>query len=170
MEKVKDRELRRNGSGCLDLTAYEAIKKVDGSKGEVADRPKRTGEIWSLRNGKLAVVIVPFEDHALVLTLVDEPTDKQNEIAINYNGVRWTATSMIQYAFNDYFSSYRKKVSDSEMNDIRDSIAKSLAPVLPVAKPHDETEEVKALRIERDCYKNLCELAMKGKEGVSCKE
>ena len=65
------------------------------------------------------------------LTLVDEPTDKPNEIAINYNGVRWTATSMIQYAFNDYFSSYRKKVSDSEMNDIRDSIAKSLAPVLP---------------------------------------
>lgn len=113
---------------------------------------------------------MPYEDHALVLTLVDEPTDKPNELAINYNGVRWTSTSMIQYAFNDYFSSYRKRVSDSEMNDIRESIAKSLAPVLPVAKPHDETEEVKALRIERDCYKSLCELAMKGKEGVSCKE
>ena len=65
MEKVNDRDLKRNGSGCLDLTAYEAIKKVDGSKEEPAERPKRTGEIWNLRNGKLAVVIAPFEDHAL---------------------------------------------------------------------------------------------------------
>lgn len=31
-EKITERELKRNGSGYLDLTAYKAIKKADAKK------------------------------------------------------------------------------------------------------------------------------------------
>ena len=169
MEKINDRDLKRNGSGCLDLTAYEAIKKVDATP-EPEERTKHAGELWSLKNGKTVLILAPFDDHSLALALLDVPTNKPHEVAISYNGIRWTSTSMIQYVFDDYLQSFRKKVTSSEMAEVRELVAKSLAPALPVVNPHEETDEMKTLRIERDYYKNLCELAMKGKEGVSCKE
>lgn len=31
----RDRDLKRNGSGCLDLTAYEAIRHIECESGDV---------------------------------------------------------------------------------------------------------------------------------------
>ena len=68
MINIKDRELKMNASGCIDTTAYKAIKKVDEEnerhkrvlqmifyicelagfrvKGRIVLEDKKSGRIW----------------------------------------------------------------------------------------------------------------------------
>lgn len=44
--KADNKNPRRNESGCLDLTAYEAIKKVDGKKNKKHSNNERNEEVF----------------------------------------------------------------------------------------------------------------------------
>lgn len=44
--KADNKNPRRNESGCLDLTAYEAIKKVDGKKSKKYSNNERNEEVF----------------------------------------------------------------------------------------------------------------------------
>lgn len=43
---ANNKELRRNESGCLDLTAYEAIKKMD-KEGKDRSKNERNKEVFT---------------------------------------------------------------------------------------------------------------------------
>lgn len=72
MSKIQDKELRKNGSGCSDPTAYAAIKKVDRI-GRKKDRNREKDISDAMHIIKRFLDIIDFEiDGRLIL--VDKQT------------------------------------------------------------------------------------------------
>lgn len=173
---MNNKELMRNGSGCLDLTAYQAITHIEG--GYAMDRNKpESGEIWTTEDDKDVLVLEAFEEHSLVLYLMEKPSEKEGTIRVVWHGVKYTAVSMISYAFNKRLVKFCRKINTAELEAMRKTTREVLASFLEVqkeehtspAQTEDDniTQKIAVLTAERDCYKFLCELAIKRREGES---
>lgn len=157
-------ELKRNGSGYYDETAYKAMKQVE--KGEKMDIKR--GEIWEVSmNGGIRemLCIKAFEKYAVGLLLSQEETE-ENSIMIKSRTKMYADVGRTIYAYNDNIRSYIKTLPENDMDYIIREIAKTLElePPEPEVQPfqtelipftYKKQEETCRLETERDVYKEL---------------
>lgn len=177
-------ELKRNGSGYVDPTAYKAIKQED--KNEIVNN----GEVWEItqNNGfkKYVVVLSAHKGYATVLQLSE---DNYGGYPVNCKGVMYTDCGKLGYCFTDKFESYIRSLTDGEYQDLMANVAvklglpageqtaevekvieKPVEIVKEIVKPDAETEKaLTQAQTERDIYKSLyqdlistCLAGMKG--------
>lgn len=100
-------ELKRNGSGYYDPTAYQALKKIEGKEKEMEIRK---GEIWEVEMGnnlRTVLVLAEHGSYSTVLTFSDEPRERRT-VQLNAQGMKYTEPGMITYKFNDGFNKFRR--------------------------------------------------------------
>ena len=171
MENIN--EIKRNGSGYYDQTAYNAIKNLTGG----AQMEAKAGEIWEIEkmNNEImeAVVLAAHERYATIVQLVDTPDG--NDFKINALSQKWTNTGKLQYAFDSKFVRFVKKMKEEEYTALMDAIAKSLGieqktvekiveveNKVPVNTQEQQKISVVAVDMsivegERDAYKHMYE-------------
>ena len=148
-------DLKRNGSGYYDPTAYKAIRKFQN--GGVSNMNIRKGEIWEVEHGKdskLALVIKNHGSYCSVLILNDEPRETR-DIRLNARGMKYTESGMVSYKFCDAFVDFIRTTTDEEFDDVREKVAKSLDLSVAVSDEDyfekllaDKNEEIEALKAE----------------------
>ncbi|MDO4650645.1 MAG: hypothetical protein Q4B26_18575, partial [Eubacteriales bacterium] len=96
-----DRDIRYNGAGYYDDTAYKAIKSMERGTNNMS-KVAYTEEIWEMEtmNGQVREVLLVqcFTGYAAVLTLVDtEP--EENGLSIRSRCKKWTDCGKLGYVF-----------------------------------------------------------------------
>ena len=113
-------ELKRNGSGYYDPTAYEAIKKLPNGG---ATMGIKAGEIWEVKCGsdytKMCIVLKVFSKFGLVLALNDE-RKSEDDIEVIAKGLKFTTPYMISYRFERDFMNYVKQLKDDAFETLMD--------------------------------------------------
>ena len=132
----KDNDIRYNGSGYYDETAYKAMKNMDrGGAHKMSDiNNYTTGEIWEMEatNGitKEVVLVQCFGNYAAALTLTDnEP--KQNALAVKSLSLKYVDCGRLGYCFYDKLTNYIRTLSDSDIAELKRSIADALELPMP---------------------------------------
>ena len=140
-------ELRRNGSGYYDPTAYKALKKIEREEKEME---VRKGEIWEIEAGnqlRTAVVLATHGSYSIVLTFTDEPRERRT-VQINAQGMKYTEPGMISYKFHDNFVKFIRLTKDEEFGNIMDQVAGALGIENEVPFGIVESKEVQRLQME----------------------
>lgn len=118
-------ELKRNGSGYYDPTAYKALKNIESEENGMEIK---VGDIWEVEAGidtKLAVVIATHHAHSSILLLQDD-VKPQRDIDIFVQGNKQAESSMVSYKFNTAFREFVRKTTAEEFEDIMQKVANSL--------------------------------------------
>lgn len=146
-------ELKRNGSGYYDPTAYKAMKNLENGGVSTMKR----GEIWEIGYGmeaKYAVVVSVQEIFCNVLVLSDECKGDQ-DIAIKATGMKYTNPAMLSYAYKDRFNRFIRVMHDDELEELIAAIAKKLDFPASVNDEEyfekllaDKNEEIEKLRAD----------------------
>jgi len=169
-----DNEIRRNGSGYVDMTAYKAIRSY--MKGE-KEMDLYQGDIFTVqfKNGqeREAVILAVHDNFSTILVLGDNDTQPY---AVKCNGMKYTNPGMLSYMFNDCFTGFIRSMKNDEYNDLMKAVIDALgyeAPAKEIVKEAapavnyvrqgqiliPETEALKAdltkAKAERDIYKSL---------------
>lgn len=155
-------DLKRNGSGICDPTAYKAIRKIQN--GGVTNMNIRKGEIWEVehvKDNKMALVIAHHGSYCSVILLNDEPRESR-DIRLNARGMKYAESGMVSYKFCDAFVDFVRKTTDEEFEAVREKVAKSLDLSVAVNDEDyfeklltDKNEEIKALKAmceEQTCF------------------
>ena len=130
-------ELKRNGSGYYDPTAYKAMKNLENGGACTMKR----GEIWEVGFGKetrLMVIVSVQEKFCNTLVLNDERICEQ-DIAIKATAMKFTNPAMMSYAYKDRFYRFIRMMRDEEIEELIVKVSEKLA--LPVDKELDVFEE-----------------------------
>lgn len=121
-----DEELKRNGSGYYDETAYKAMT--------AGPQP---GEIWKRDDGRVLVILMRRESICSTLLLKDTDGAKTaDEITVNAMVPMRTSPIMVGYAFAERMAQYVKKVPDKEFQAIRRMVGAALG--LPMQRSTDD--------------------------------
>lgn len=113
---MADYEMKRNGSGYYDETAYLAMKNL-----------AKPGEIWETSDGKKEVLIL--NNHGTFcncLTLTDRSLDPNCIEVYDGRNAKYTNPAMVQYLFNSFLGTYVKKVPAQEYSEIMEAVAVAL--------------------------------------------
>ena len=146
-------ELKRNGSGYYDPTAYKAMKNSEN--GGVSNMNIRKGEIWEVEHGKfnkLALVLAYKGGYCSVLLLNDNQRE-QSDIQLVARGMKYAESGMVTCKFTDAFVDFVRTSTDEEFEDVRAKVAKSLDLSVAVSDEDyfekllaDKNEEIEALK------------------------
>ena len=123
----KKNDIRYNGSGYYDETAYKAIRNTD--RGGTASMEYNKGEIWEIEttNGTTREVFLVqcFDDYAAVLTLIDsQPNHTYTQI--KSQDLRYMDCGRLWYVLYDKFVKFIRMVSDEELKEVQYRIASAL--------------------------------------------
>lgn len=147
-----DKELLRNGSGYVDLTAYHAMENV--LRGENQMEFNR-GEIFEYKtnNGyeikKALVVSADFRAggrYLSIIVLIDEPKGVIN-VPIVCEGMMYADCGMVSFATNDRLGNFIRKATEAEMAQIDEGIAKCLG-IEPKVVEVEKIVEVPTIPVE----------------------
>lgn len=128
MDELK--ELKRNGSGYVDPTAYKAIKNYIGGVGTME---MKRGEIfeYNMKNGEIRYALIISSDERradrvlTVVMLADEPKGRIT-VPVVCKTQMYADCCMISYAFRDGFGNYVRSATEQEMHEIDLSILEAL--------------------------------------------
>lgn len=160
-------ELKRNGSGYYDPTAYKAMKNIENG-GE--DMEFRRGEIYEYmlfdKMEYTKAIIVSSDERATdrflnVITLIEEPKGRIN-VPIHCGVTMYADCGMVSFAKNDRFGKYIRTATADEMKELEDGIKrafgiKGIESIPKVEKVAVQDDETIKLKTERDLYKSLYE-------------
>lgn len=139
----KKNDIRYNGSGYYDETAYKAIRNTD--RGGTASMEYNKGEIWEIEtaNGTTREVFLVqcFDDYAAVLTLIDSQPN-HTYMQIKSQDLRYIDCGRLGYVFYDKFVKFIRMVSDEELKEVQYRIASALD--LPALEMSDTAEPAPA--------------------------
>lgn len=132
----KKNDIRYNGSGYYDETAYKAIKNTD--RGGTTSMEYNKGEIWEIEtaNGSAREVLLVqcFDDYAAALTLTDYQPN-HTYMQIKSQDLKYMDCGRLGYVFYDKFVKFIRMVSDEELKEIQYRIASALdLPALEAAE------------------------------------
>lgn len=125
----RERELKRNSSGCMDLTAYQAMKNLEKKEEKVKMRDFKRGEIYCYvtPNGS--------ERYALVVSNNDRADEKTVGIILlseHEYGVPVVCRTMmyanadrVTYGYVDNFGGFVRTATDEEMQAVEKAMMKS---------------------------------------------
>lgn len=118
-------EIKKNGSGYSDPTAYEALKNIIQMEGKTMEFYR--GDIVEIetKNGNLkeAVVLQTHEKYSNILILTN---DDRMPYSVNCRGERYANPGMVQYVFNDNVAGFIRSMTDSEYESIMNAVIDSL--------------------------------------------
>ncbi len=142
-------ELRRNGSGYYDPTAYKALKNIEREEKEME---VRKGEIWEIEVGnqlRTAVVLATQGSYSIVLTFTDEPRERRT-VQINAQGMKYTEPGMISYKFHDNFVKFIRLTKEEEFADIMKQVSYALGLEMyePIPVAIAESGNIQNLQME----------------------
>lgn len=126
-----DNELFRNGSGYADITAYKAMKNIEGRTNNMEFCRGEIFEYEHMGSGvikKALVVAADFRKNdrfISIIILTDEPKGKIN-VPINCQGIMYADCGMVSFATNDRLMDYIRTATADEMAQIDEGIAKCL--------------------------------------------
>ena len=176
-------ELFRNASGYADITAYKAIKNVEGCENDMGFN---RGEIWEYETigkpemKKALVVSANFranDRYVNVILLTDEPKGRIS-VPIVCEGMMYADCGMVSFSANDRLGRFIRTATAAEMAQIDEGIAQclglemkdvgmpteSVAEIIkPVVLPLQEASvevfsaELAEVKAEARIYKNLYE-------------
>lgn len=137
----RDNDIRYNGSGYYDETAFKAMKNINrGGTHNMSDNNTtyKIGEIWEMEmmNGitKEVVLLQCFDNYATTLTLTDsEP--KQNAMSIKSLSLKYVDCGRLGYCFYDKLTQFVRAVSDDELAKLKENIAKALNLIVTTEAP-----------------------------------
>ena len=137
----KKNDIRYNGFGYYDETAYKAIRNTD--RGGAASIEYNKGEIWEIEttNGTTREVFLVqcFDDYAAVLTLIDS-LPNHTYMQIKSQDLRYMDCGRLGYVFYDKFVKFIRMVSDEELKEIQYRIASALdLPALEATETAEST-------------------------------
>ena len=109
--------MNRNGSGAYDGTAYKAMMG--------APKP---GEIWMHKNGYTEKEVLVVQNHGTVCTVITLVDERKNNdcIEIVSKSIKYCVPYMLQYAFNQSFGEFVKKMPDADFDKVLDAIEDAL--------------------------------------------
>ena len=110
-------DIRKNGSGYYDETAYKAIRGLH-----------RPGEIW-VRNtdNRQVLVLAQHRSFCTVLQLSDHPDQYGDKIPLNGSGTQYAHPGKIMYMYNDLFGQYVRKMDSRDFKGVQQAVAQALA-------------------------------------------
>lgn len=168
-----DKDLLRNGSGYVDITAYKAInnlermKKMEFKRGEVFEYETNSGEIKSA-----LVVSADFRaesNYINIIMLTDAPKGDVNVPIRTSGGMMYADCGMVSFALAFRMGQFLRVTTDDEMAQIDEGICKCLGlesktievPVEKVVEvtpsPVQYSEELATAKAEANVYKGLYE-------------
>lgn len=168
-----DKDLLRNGSGYVDITAYKAInnlermKKMEFKRGEVFEYETNSGEIKSA-----LVVSADFRaesNYINIIMLTDAPKGDVNVPIRTSGGMMYADCGMVSFAHAFRMGQFLRVTTDDEMAQIDEGICKCLGlesktievPVEKVVEvtpsPVQYSEELATAKAEANVYKGLYE-------------
>lgn len=169
-------DLRKNGSGYYDETAFKAIKntmknqKRGGStmnKGEFYARDIVTVDC---ANGQQDFLLLKcHEDYATALMLREKPY-KENSVKVVSKSVMYADAGRVAYVYYDKISGYVKTIKELEFTGIQKMIITAMgleiaceeAPVpMPIAAAEEAViplELLETCKEVKDCHKMLSEM------------
>ena len=129
---MSDRELKRNGSGYVDPTAYKALKAINNTVGGVA---VQVGSIWRATFGstpRLLVAVALHYEHATILVLSEEPKGPKSMKLSTLQGTEyWATPDMLSYKFYCDFDTLEGQLTP----DAADLLLKKTAECLGLHRP-----------------------------------
>lgn len=172
-----DKELFRNGSGYVDITAYKALSNIEKEINNMELEFNR-GEIFEYeevnRNTFRKALIISADFRAgersqSVILLAEEPKGEIN-VPIVCEGMMYADCGRVSFAMADRIGRFIRKATAEEMAQIDEGVAKCLGikqktvevPVQVSAQYPSEThlksaEMLARARTEAGIYKNLYE-------------
>lgn len=112
---MADYELKRNGSGYYDETAYKAFMGM-----------AKAGDIWTANDGREEVLILKNQGTLCnCLTLTDKSMDKQC-IEIVSAGTMYTNPSMVKYLFNSRLGTFVQRLPADEFAKVMEAVEDAL--------------------------------------------
>ena len=151
-------DIRRNGSGYCDPTAFSAISNyIKGEKVKKVNKMKQ-GEIWEIHmsNGtyRNAIVLAAHDDIAQIVQLGD--ASNSHSIEVNCQGIMYTDPRRVQYTYNDTFTNYIRTLKSEEFEQIMNAVADYLGlsaqtaeeAVEPVNYQEDFNDKVRKSAVE----------------------
>ena len=133
---MSDRELKRNGSGYVDPTAYKALKTINNTVGGVA---VQVGSIWRAMFGntpRLLVVVALHFEHASILVLSEESKGPKSVRFSTLQGVEyWATPDMISYKFYCDFDTLEGQLVPESIDLLLEKTAECLGLSKPVTEP-----------------------------------
>lgn len=157
-----DYELRRNGSGYYDPTAYEALRNYQrGGSGMEFKR----GEIFEyeqvnrVENRLALVVSADFragDRYISIILLTEEPKGQINVPIRMVGGIMYADCGMVSVAVNDRLFDFKKTATDAEMAQVDEGIAKCLGLEQKMVEkvvevPVEKIVEVQKLPVTSQC-------------------
>lgn len=140
-------ELRRNGSGYYEPTAFKAMKNIEREEKEVE---VRKGEIWEVEMGnniRTVLVLAVHGSYSTVLTFSDDQRERRT-VQMNAQGMKYTEPGMVTYKFHDAFDKFIRLATDEEFGNIMDQVAGALGIETEVPFGIVESKEVQRLQME----------------------
>lgn len=122
--------LRLNGSGYYDPTAYVAIKHYEGGYQMNNGYDVRPGDIYRVKmqeGGSRCdwLILEPFEGYASAIRLNrDEP--EENSYPVHSVSVKYADTGRLGYIFYDKLDVYVKTIPDDELTEVKRAIGRTL--------------------------------------------
>ena len=120
-------ELKRNGSGYVDPTAYEALKKIQ--QGEEKKMMNR-GEIWWANFGgveKMLVVVTAYDRCCSMLVLSNENKGNYTKEVTSQGGMTFYVNpKLMSYKFEMDLISQADRLTTDSMSDLLDTVADTL--------------------------------------------
>ena len=141
-------ELRRNGSGYYDPTAYKALKNIEREEQEMEIRK---GEVWQVEIGnsvRTVVVLAVHGSYSTVLTFSDEQRERRT-VQLNAQGMKYTEPGMVSYKFHDAFDKFIRLTTDEEFADIIKQVSEALGLDIYETVPFaiGESKEIQRLQV-----------------------
>ena len=141
---ASDQELKRNGSGYYDPTAYKALRNIER---EVERMDCKRGEIFEFTTsrGDLRKVLIISDDarrysRNLTGILLNEESKGEYGVQIVCGGKMYAECDRVSHIRADSIGNYIRTATDEEMCNVDDAVMDALG-----------------LKAERDVYKELYE-------------
>lgn len=151
-------ELKRNGSGYVDPTAYIAIN----------DAPKG-GEIWQLSNGAEILILKNHGTMCTAIKLTDRPNPGAVEVISRQ--IKYADMRFVQYAFNSYLGQYVKTLPEPDYLAIMERFSDAMSITIKVKKADQKTKSrskrsispsLKASKWSRKLSLRACGMILRG--------
>lgn len=112
---MKNKDIRRNGSGYYDETAFKAISGM---------KPQ-PGEIWTHKVSDGLMLVLNRDEHVCAcLKLGEKPAI--NKIMVRGKTMMWTNPIMVGYCFDEVLEAYVKTMPDTEFLEVQKAVKKAL--------------------------------------------
>ena len=138
-----DKELKRNGSGYVDPTAYKALKAINNTVGGV---DVQVGSVWRAMfssTPRLLVVMATHYEHASILVLSEESKGPKSVRFATLQGVEyWATPDMISYKFYADFDTLEGQLTPESIDLLLKKTAECLGLHKPMFASIDEMHEM----------------------------